>query len=375
MARKLQMEPINDMQISVSMTSSTLRTRPSLESRCPTSLNTSIRFSQVLEREAMVLKAARLQMNMFMDCQCVRYQLFRVSMWHCEELPSRVGRGARNLHGMFICSLQPSAPLKTGELLYSGVGHLDSAFARSAVMDAGPVSICCFPWPSALRLASTLRCHNIVTTMHRATTLADIWAVSGTGMVACSQSRVPIKILFLVFSASPYTHHLLATMRSPRRASCLCPKAPCHRSLRGGKLAVCLSTAGKSLGSVAFIWGCDTNVNSFVVNRRFPRPFAAGSKVALGGLPHLLAPEACDQGVRQRGLRGSGACGQACVPGAEYRDQVKLTNPRRWWWLAPHAAHLVGEDSQPEAARHLIAHEHVDALAAMSTSMAEHGRR
>lgn len=65
-ARKLEMEPTNDIHSRESITSSRFFSEEPFFSRCPTSENTIIRFSQVLVRLAMVLKAARLQMKQYM---------------------------------------------------------------------------------------------------------------------------------------------------------------------------------------------------------------------------------------------------------------------------------------------------------------------
>ena len=65
-ARKLKMEPMNDINNRESITSSSLVSEEPFFCSCPTSANTIIRFSQVLVRLAMVLKAARLQMKQYM---------------------------------------------------------------------------------------------------------------------------------------------------------------------------------------------------------------------------------------------------------------------------------------------------------------------
>lgn len=65
-ARKLKMEPINDIHSRESIKSSNFISEEPFFSSCPTSANTIIRFSQVLVRLVMVLKAARLQMKQYM---------------------------------------------------------------------------------------------------------------------------------------------------------------------------------------------------------------------------------------------------------------------------------------------------------------------
>ena len=70
MARKLKIAPTKDIQRSESITSSSFVSEEPFFSSCPTSANTIIRFSQVLVRLAMVLKAARLQMKQYMgECR------------------------------------------------------------------------------------------------------------------------------------------------------------------------------------------------------------------------------------------------------------------------------------------------------------------
>ena len=66
MARKLKMEPTNDMHSRESITSSIFLAEEPCWSTSPPSANTSIMFSTVLVRLAMVLKAARLQMKQYM---------------------------------------------------------------------------------------------------------------------------------------------------------------------------------------------------------------------------------------------------------------------------------------------------------------------
>lgn len=66
MARKLDIEPTNDMQSRESITSSRSVSVGPLFFRCPTSAKTIIRFSQVFDKLAMVLKAAKLHMKQYM---------------------------------------------------------------------------------------------------------------------------------------------------------------------------------------------------------------------------------------------------------------------------------------------------------------------
>lgn len=65
-ARKLKMEPTNDIHSRESITSSSFFSEDPFFSSCPTSANRIIRVSQLLVRLAMVLKAARLQMKQCM---------------------------------------------------------------------------------------------------------------------------------------------------------------------------------------------------------------------------------------------------------------------------------------------------------------------
>lgn len=65
-ARKLKMEPTNDIHSRESMTSSSFCSEEPVFTSWPTSANTIIRVSHVFVRLAMVLKAARLQMKQYM---------------------------------------------------------------------------------------------------------------------------------------------------------------------------------------------------------------------------------------------------------------------------------------------------------------------